>query len=134
MRYTIMHHATGETLTLSRDVATTHPAWVHGQMGTDSEAELQWALDQYGEDAVGSGPDADGVAIEATDNTDLLRQFVATSGLTPTELSRVLGRDDRTMRRWLAGEQDVPDTLAQQVARLRVTAVDPEGVHLTYTR
>ena len=69
-----------------------------------------------------------------TDETHALRQFLATSGLTPTELSRVLGRDDRTMRRWLAGEQDVPDTLAQQVARLRVTAVDPEGVHLTYTR
>jgi hypothetical protein len=192
MRCTITNHATGETLTLSRDVATTHPDWVHGQMCTDSEAELQWALDQYGEDAVGSGPDADGVAIEATvieesydadharalvlltnrlgtsdpaqdskayadalnntwvdgltvpewvdvaaarcSRTDLLRRFLATSGLTPTELSRVLGRDDRTMRRWLAGEQEVPDTLAQQVARLRVTAVDPEGVHLTYTR
>ena len=70
----------------------------------------------------------------ARDATWALRRFVATSGLTPTELSRVLGRDDRTMRRWLAGEQEVPDTLAQQVARLRVTAVDPEGVHLTYTR
>ena len=69
-----------------------------------------------------------------TDETHGLRQFVATSGLTPTEASRVLGRDDRTMRRWLSGEQDVPDTLAQQVARLRVTAVDPEGVHLTYRR
>jgi hypothetical protein len=69
-----------------------------------------------------------------TDETNDLRQFVAASGLTPTEVSRVLGRDDRTMRRWLSGEQDVPDTLAQQVARLRVTAVDPEGVHLTYTR
>ena len=69
-----------------------------------------------------------------TDETHDLRQFVAASGLTPTEVSRVLGRDDRTMRRWLSGEQDVPDTLAQQVARLRVTAVDPEGVHLTYTR
>lgn len=69
-----------------------------------------------------------------TDETHALRSFLATSGLTPTELSRVLGRDDRTMRRWLAGEQEVPDTLAQQVARLRVTAVDPEGVHLTYTR
>jgi hypothetical protein len=69
-----------------------------------------------------------------TDETHDLRQFVAASGLTPTEVSRVLGRDDRTMRRWLSGEQDVPDTLAQQVARLRVTAVDPEGVHLTYSR
>lgn len=66
--------------------------------------------------------------------TWVLRRFVAASGLTPTECARVLGRDDRTMRRWLAGEQDVPDTLAQQVARLRVTAVDPDGVHLTYRR
>lgn len=63
-----------------------------------------------------------------------LRRLVVASGITPTELSRVLGRDDRTMRRWLSGEQEVPDTLAQQVARLRVTAVDDEGVHLTYRR
>jgi hypothetical protein len=66
--------------------------------------------------------------------TEALRRLVFASGLTPTELSRVLGRDDRTMRRWLSGEQEVPDTLAQQVARLRVTAVDDEGVHLTYRR
>ncbi|WP_353267031.1 helix-turn-helix transcriptional regulator [Gemmatimonas sp.] len=69
-----------------------------------------------------------------TDPTDMLRTFVAASGLTPTEMARVLGRDDRTMRRWLSGEQEVPDTLAQQIARLRVTAVDDEGVHLVYQR
>ena len=63
-----------------------------------------------------------------------LRAWVADSGITAAECARVLGRDERTMRRWLAGAQDVPDTLAQQVARLRVTAVDDEGVHLTYRR
>lgn len=68
------------------------------------------------------------------EHTDALRAFVAESGLTPTELARVLGRDDRTMRRWLAGDQDVPDTLAQQVARLRVTRVDAKTVTLEYQR
>lgn len=44
---TIRNLTTGETLTLSRDVRHTHPAWVHDQMGTESEAELQAALDCY---------------------------------------------------------------------------------------
>ena len=59
---TITSHTTGETLTLSRDVRTVHPAWVHEQMGTETEAELQAALDQYA-GAEGLGPDADGVAV-----------------------------------------------------------------------
>ena len=63
-----------------------------------------------------------------------LRRFVCASGLTPTEASRLLGRDDRTMRRWLAGEQDVPDTLAQQLARLRVAEVTSAAVTLEYRR
>jgi hypothetical protein len=87
--------------------------------------------------AAGNADDAERIWADEcgwTDETHDIRQFVAASGLTPTEVSRVLGRDDRTMRRWLSGEQDVPDTLAQQVARLRVTAVDPAGVHLTYSR
>jgi|GEM_PF-3030834 hypothetical protein len=67
-------------------------------------------------------------------STWALRRLALASGITPTELSRVLGRDDRTMRRWLAGEQDVPDTLAQQVERLRITGVDDTGVYLTYRR
>jgi hypothetical protein len=192
MRYTIRHHTTAETLTLSRDLRTEHPAWVHEQLGTDSEAELQAALDQYGDDAAGRGPDADGVALvaemttatydedyaearlallsllgDAADHeehkhredvltstwcegmtvaewvdavaarcspTEALRQFVTASGLTPTELSRVLGRDDRTMRRWLSGEQDVPDTLAAQLGRLRVTEVTRDTVWLAYRR
>ncbi len=67
-------------------------------------------------------------------STWALRRFAVASGITPTELSRVLGRDDRTMRRWLAGEQDVPDTLAQQVERIQVTGVTSDTVHLMYRR
>jgi len=36
---------TGEIIIISRDVRATHPAWVHEQMGTESESELQAALD-----------------------------------------------------------------------------------------
>jgi hypothetical protein len=59
---TITSHTSGETLTLSRDVRTVHPAWVHEQMGTETEAELQDVLDQYA-GAEGLGPDVDGVAV-----------------------------------------------------------------------
>jgi hypothetical protein len=94
------------------------------------DTEAEWTPDERAQiAALIAVPDA-----ASEDARRTLADLLATSGLTPTELSRVLGRDDRTMRRWLSGEQDVPDTLARQVARLRVTAVDPEGVHLTYTR
>lgn len=33
------------TATLTRDVTHTHPAWVHAQLGTDSEVELQGFMD-----------------------------------------------------------------------------------------
>lgn len=36
---------TGETTSLSRDVRDVHPEWVHEQLGTESESELQGFLD-----------------------------------------------------------------------------------------
>jgi hypothetical protein len=47
MTIKITNQKTGETLSVSRDVCATHPAWVHEQMGTSSEMELQLCLDQY---------------------------------------------------------------------------------------
>lgn len=41
----ITNFQTGETLRLVRDVYHDHPAWVHGQLGTGSESELQGFLD-----------------------------------------------------------------------------------------
>lgn len=44
--YTIIHHDTDETIELVRDVRHAHPAWVHAQCGTASEADLQSMIDQ----------------------------------------------------------------------------------------
>lgn len=38
---------TGGVIKIDRSVTTKHPAWVHEQMGTSSESELQAALDGY---------------------------------------------------------------------------------------
>lgn len=46
-KLSIRNAVTGEELALSRDVCTTHPAWVHEQCGTETESELQHMLDQY---------------------------------------------------------------------------------------
>lgn len=57
----ITNKTTGETIELARDLA--HPQWVHDQLGTASEAELQRALDNYQPWARDLGPDVDGVEI-----------------------------------------------------------------------
>ncbi len=62
--YRIRNHATDETEILSRDVRHTHSEWVHEQMGTETESELQDALSQYrAADMRGKGPDASGVEL-----------------------------------------------------------------------
>lgn len=49
-----------ETCTLIDDVRCAHPQWVHDQMGTDSESELQGVLGCYSiEDMVRSAPEED---------------------------------------------------------------------------
>lgn len=57
MQIRITSQKTGEQAAISRSVTTTHPQWVHDQLGTGSESELQRALDQLN---VGGWYDADG--------------------------------------------------------------------------
>jgi len=45
MKIQITNAKTGEKTTISRDVCTQHPNWVHEQCGTTSESELQALLD-----------------------------------------------------------------------------------------
>lgn len=52
MKIEITNLATAETITIARDVTATHPQWVHDQLGTESESELQdslsnWSLSDY---------------------------------------------------------------------------------------
>lgn len=62
----IRNRKTNETITLSRDVRDTHPAWVHAQCETESEAELQQFIDQVNEDDyAGRGEDACGISLAA---------------------------------------------------------------------
>lgn len=74
MQITITNHKTGETIDLARDVCTTHPQWVHDQLGTSSEAELQLCLDQYNvsdwydKDGKHLGPDTAGISMHEEPN------------------------------------------------------------------
>lgn len=45
MKITIRNKDTGEVAIIRRGICTAHPAWVHAQCGTSSEAELQRYLD-----------------------------------------------------------------------------------------
>ena len=45
IQITIRRHGTDEIAIISRDVCTTNPRWIHEQLGTASESELQICLD-----------------------------------------------------------------------------------------
>lgn len=64
IKITITNLKTGEFCDAARDVRAGHPDWVHQQLGTESEEELQGFLDQYSAEAVGKGPDVFGVSME----------------------------------------------------------------------
>ena len=49
MVWKIQNLETKEIVTLHRDVCQNHPDWIHDQLGTVSEYELQMVLDQYNE-------------------------------------------------------------------------------------
>ena len=72
MKIEITNLTTAETITIARDVTATHPQWVHDQLGTESEAELQdslvnWSLSDYYSDRSGEhlGADEYGVSMIA---------------------------------------------------------------------
>lgn len=75
MQIRITSSKTGEVATISRSVCTEHPTWVHGQLGTASESELQRALDGlnvgdwYDDDGKHLGPDCCGVEMFRSQKT-----------------------------------------------------------------
>lgn len=65
----------------------------------------------------------DPLAVQA-DARDALSQLIAQSGLSVSAFARVgMGRDDRTVRRWLSGELEIPQSTVWWLNRitLRVT-------------
>ena len=50
-----------------------------------------------------------------------LSAVLTDSGLSAAEFARVVvGRDERTVRRWLSGETDIPESVGQWLARVQV--------------
>jgi hypothetical protein len=64
----------------------------------------------------------------------LLSALITQSGLSIAEFARiVVGRDERTVRRWLAGTTEIPDTAAEWLARVSVE-VNGRTVTIRVTR
>lgn len=74
MKIEITNLTTAETITIARDVTVTHPQWVHDQLGTESESELQdslsnWSLsDYYDRSGDHKGADEYGVSMIADES------------------------------------------------------------------
>lgn len=94
MKIEITNLATAETIPISRDVTATHPQWVHDQLGTESESELQdslsnWSLSDYYSDRSGEhlGADEYGVSLTA-DESDY--EYCITDGNAHESAEKVL--------------------------------------------
>ncbi len=62
----------------------------------------------------------------------LLSALVTESGLGVVEFARVvIGRDERTVRRWLSGEITIPGSASDWLAR--VVRIDTTGPRVTVT-
>jgi len=61
----IYRHDSNESAAVSRDVRDVHPAWVHEQLGTDSESALQAYLDNVDPFALAGDTigDSDGIRL-----------------------------------------------------------------------
>lgn len=76
MKIQITNQKTGSVCPIDRSVTTSHPEWVHQQMGTASESELQRSLDGanvsdwYDEGAKHLGPDDNGLEMIEDDPED----------------------------------------------------------------
>lgn len=55
----IRNHETGAVEPLARDVRARHSDWVHRQLGTRSESDLQHALDQMSIEEFAAHPGAE---------------------------------------------------------------------------
>ena len=63
-----------------------------------------------------------------TDPRHTLADLIAASGLSAAAFARlVLGRDERTLRRWQSGETDIPDSAAEWLGRVSVRV---DGAHV----
>ena len=62
-----------------------------------------------------------------------LSTLLTDSGLPAAELARVLGRDPRTVRRWMSGEMPIPEAVGEMLARSTL-AVNTAAVTVTYRR
>lgn len=69
-----------------------------------------------------------------TDPLTTLSALLTDSGLSIVEMAGVLGRDERTVRRWLGGEMAIPGAAADQIQRLRITGLTKGAVRLEYRR
>lgn len=69
-----------------------------------------------------------------TDPLTTLSALLEDSGLSIVEMAGVLGRDERTLRRWLAQEMPIPDSTGDQLQRLRITGITRTTIKLEYRR
>lgn len=67
-----------------------------------------------------------------TNSPETLRAAIEASGLSARRFAvEVMGRDERTVRRWLSGETEIPDSAAQWLLRIERVFTDRDGSRLT---
>ena len=106
---TITNHDTGKVREIHHCVTMTHPQWVHDQLGTSSEAELQRAIDQrhvfdwYDQTGTHRGPDSDGLSMQVPNLYSISASLEHDGRLLDASQAEILG--DAYGRRYLSEEE-----------------------------
>ena len=71
-----------------------------------------------------------------TDNDDAsdLSRVLTSSGLSIVEFARALGRDERTVRRWLTHEMPIPGAVSAMLQRVQAVDVTTKKITITLER
>ena len=61
---------------------------------------------------------------------ELLRMVMIRGGLSPDEMAEVMGRNRRTVYRWLSGDSPVPGAVEKWLLQVAPRVVQSQGVEL----
>lgn len=102
--------------------------------GSTPEDALRALYDDAGEEYPGDDVAREKWSVDLEANWRL-SELLAGSGLSMVAFARdVLARDERTVRRWMSCEIDIPESVAQWLARVIAVELDADEVTVRVSR
>ena len=97
------------------------------------DTDAEWTDDERARLAAAATADQD-TDTDNTDDASDLSRVLTSSGLSIVEFARVVGRDERTVRRWLSREMPIPGAVSAMLARVQRIDATTKKITITLER